>query len=197
MNSEKSNSYSHHVRSPEIIVQYSSILVFNRKISLEFSHILTDGTGALLFLKALVAEYLFIQGIKPKDWRDIMRPGQSLNPEELEDAYKRYYKKDVPRPQKKESAFHIPGKLLEKGRYNIITGVIPLKPLLEKTKAYKVSLTEFISALYIFSLQEYTHNLPGRKMKKLLLIIPKVVHLFTFISCYDNWQMKMLNKNIS
>ena len=34
------------------------VIAFNNRIAVEFFHSLTDGTGALIFLKSLVAEYL-------------------------------------------------------------------------------------------------------------------------------------------
>ncbi len=40
------------------------ILYFKKRISLEVSHILTDGTGGIIFLNAIVNEYLSLTGIK-------------------------------------------------------------------------------------------------------------------------------------
>jgi hypothetical protein len=34
------------------------VIVYHNRIAVEFFHSLTDGTGALIFLKNLVAEYL-------------------------------------------------------------------------------------------------------------------------------------------
>lgn len=40
------------------------VIYYKNRISVEYFHILTDGTGALIFLKTLVAEYLRILGAK-------------------------------------------------------------------------------------------------------------------------------------
>ncbi len=40
------------------------IVYYNNRISVEFFHILTDGTGGIIFLKTLTAEYLRLFGIK-------------------------------------------------------------------------------------------------------------------------------------
>lgn len=39
------------------------VLYYNNRISVEFFHVLTDGTGGLILLKALIAEYLRLNGI--------------------------------------------------------------------------------------------------------------------------------------
>jgi hypothetical protein len=49
------------------------VKAFKNRISVEFSHILTDGIGALSFLKALVAEYLRLSGVNITDWGDIIK----------------------------------------------------------------------------------------------------------------------------
>jgi hypothetical protein len=39
------------------------VLYYKERISVKFFHILTDGTGGMIFLKTLTAEYLRLQGI--------------------------------------------------------------------------------------------------------------------------------------
>jgi hypothetical protein len=40
------------------------VLYYNNRISVEFFHVLTDGVGGLMFLKALTAEYLRLMGVE-------------------------------------------------------------------------------------------------------------------------------------
>ena len=74
------------------------ILYFERKISVEFSHIITDGTGALAFLRALVAQYLRLQGVEPIEASDLKLPDQEIEPEEYEDSFKTFYDPAIPPP---------------------------------------------------------------------------------------------------
>ena len=48
------------------------ILYFKKRIAVEFSHIITDGTGAMEFLKALLYEYLVLVG-HDIDWPDVLK----------------------------------------------------------------------------------------------------------------------------
>ncbi len=88
-------------------------------------------------------------------------------PEEFEDGYNRYYKQKIPLPFRKEDAFHIKGKKIDRNLYNIITGIADVNLLLKKAKSFNVSLTEFLTALYIKSLIEYIASKPSMKQKKI------------------------------
>ncbi len=50
------------------------VRAFQNRIAVEFHHSLTDGTGALTFLRAIVGEYLRLQGKEVNDWLDVFQP---------------------------------------------------------------------------------------------------------------------------
>lgn len=144
------------------------ILYFKNKISVEFSHILTDGTGALIFLKSLVTHYFKLQGIQIKDYKGVFNPDGQPEVEEFEDSYRKHYNNLIPNPRKKDKAFHVPEKLIDANKYNIITAEISSFEVLKISKKYKVSLTEFIIAHYIYSIYKYIINKPEKITNKLL-----------------------------
>ena len=71
------------------------VLWYNNRISVEFFHILTDGTGGMVFLKTLVATYLRLLGgiCAETDLPDIDAPPAA---EEVENAFLRAEKTDTP-----------------------------------------------------------------------------------------------------
>lgn len=144
------------------------VLYFEKKISVEFSHILTDGTGGLCFLKALIAEYLSVNNVKAANWGHVFNLSEKPDKTETEDAYIKYYNKDIPYPEKKLKAFHLPDNIMPKEYYNIITGIINVDQIKNITKKHNVSITEFLTALYLFSLQEYIFLQPQAKIKKII-----------------------------
>jgi NRPS condensation-like uncharacterized protein len=144
------------------------VLYYNQKISVEFSHAVTDGTGALIFLKSLLVEYFRLKGIETKEFEGFFRYNEIPDEEEYEDAFKKYYNKKIPKRRKKSRAFHFPFPLKEKGVYHIVTGVIPVRDVLAKAKEYNISLTEFLLALYFESILEVIYALPPKKRKKLI-----------------------------
>ncbi|HHU90292.1 MAG TPA: hypothetical protein GXZ22_04455 [Clostridiaceae bacterium] len=134
------------------------------RISVEFCHVLTDGTGGMTFLKALIYEYLRRKGKDPGKPGDI--PVDILPEEAAEDAYNRFYKSPLPLPDKGRKAFHIKGKMLYPGAIMITTGIIPLDAIIKEAKKYKVSLTAFLVAVYIDALQELQDSQVAQNPKK-------------------------------
>lgn len=134
------------------------------RIAVEFCHVLTDGTGGITFLKALVYDYLKRKGKDPGEPGDI--PVELLSGEEAEDAYNRFYKSPLPLPDKGRKAFHLKGKLLYPGSIMITTGIVLLEDIIREAKKYKVSLTAFLVAVYIDALQELQDSLVARNPKK-------------------------------
>lgn len=124
------------------------VLYYNNRISIEISHSITDGTGVIFFLKTLLIEYFNLLGILTNTY-------DKLNKEEAEDAFKKYYIKNIPNPPKLTKAFHFPFKLNSKGEYYIITGIIPVDILVNTAKKYNSSLTQFLLALYFDTIQDY------------------------------------------
>ncbi len=84
------------------------VLVKGKTISVEFSHILTDGTGAFEFLKTLLFTYFEKCCINLPEHIPFVKPEEKLLEEEYEDAYKRYFKKVASKPPQISNAFHVP-----------------------------------------------------------------------------------------
>ncbi|HEY6063648.1 MAG TPA: hypothetical protein VIV35_08570, partial [Chitinophagaceae bacterium] len=81
------------------------ILAKDTMISVEFSHILTDGTGAFEFLKTLLLVYLERCGLPIPPGIPFHHPGELPLTGEYEDSYNHYFKKIYSRPLKSPKAF--------------------------------------------------------------------------------------------
>jgi hypothetical protein len=121
-------------------------------IAVDFSHILTDGTGGLIFLGTLVTRYLELCGVNIDDWAPFLDPSEAASAEEYEDAHNRFFDPRAPRPARLSKAYRLPGPL--EHRYRIITGRMAVSGVLERARAHGVSLTEYLGALYLFSLMQ-------------------------------------------
>lgn len=145
------------------------ILVRENRVSVEFSHILTDGSGAFEFLRTLLFTYLGNCGHNLPEDISYFRPGESISEEEYEDAFNRYFEKGKPPMRRMSGAFHLPFTLNEKPRFSVLTGIIPACEILKAAKSYNVSLTVYLIAVYLHALQEVYYGLPSpvkRKCKK-------------------------------
>ena len=62
------------------------VIYYNNRISVEFFHILTDGTGGMIFLKTLVSEYFRLLGINNKG-KDILKINDLPNEKEIANEF--------------------------------------------------------------------------------------------------------------
>lgn len=142
------------------------ILVKDNKISVEFSHILTDGTGAFEFLKTLLLTYFIKCGHSIPEEVSWRRPEEIAPKEEYEDAFKRYFEKLSAPSISVPKAFNLPFSLKRKPAFEVLLGIIPIKELIGKAKEYEVSLTVYLIAVYLYALQQIHEQLPERIKKR-------------------------------
>lgn len=151
------------------------VLVLDNRVSVEFSHLLTDGGGAYEYFKTLIVVYLGLTGTQvPADFK-YLRPDEDPLPEEFEDAYNRYFKENIPASVKKPRAFHVPFPLRGRPALSVLFGAIPHAELKAKAKEKGVNITVYLTSAYLFVLQEIYEDLRSRRHKrfgKLSLEIP-------------------------
>jgi len=147
---------------------------YNRRIAVEFFHVLSDGTGGMCFLKTLVAEYLRIKyGAQIPRSGDILDCTEEPKQEELEDAYLKYAR-NVTRSRREPNSFYIKGTPENDDFVNIITGMIPVDELLRRSHEKGVTLTEYLTAVLILSIDrlQRSHIKPQRRMRPIKICIP-------------------------
>jgi len=128
------------------------IIVRSNRISVEFIHILTDGSGALEYLKSLLYTYFNLTGRHISSPGKIILPGTEVPEEEYEDAYRKFYRR-LPPPAKLDKAWHLPFRLNNRPRLRVLSAEMKVDKILELARKYKVSVTEYFLAVYFYSLQ--------------------------------------------
>ena len=129
------------------------VLVKDKTISVEFSHILTDGNGALDFLKSLLILYLKNCGTNFPRELSFHRPKDIPEKEEYEDAYKRHFKKIGGTKLKLSKAFHLPFRLKLKPRFEVLKAIIQSDDIMKQVKKNGVSLNDYLVSVFLFSMQ--------------------------------------------
>ena len=102
------------------------VTYFDRRINLEVFHAVTDGLGAVNFLKALVYRYLDLK----KNSRTGHRASQKISSDvsmNVEDSYVRHYKKTEKRKYSSRRAYHLAGEALPLDEENVLHGYVDLK----------------------------------------------------------------------
>lgn len=149
------------------------VLYFNRKISLEVFHSLTDGTGAMEFLKTLVYQYL---QYKKRDVRDdglILLPENEPDYMETEDSFSNYANNKDRNVFRKEDrpSYQISGTLLNTEGMNIIHGIMNAGLINNYAKSLGTTLTGFFTALMIQVIGKKA-LLKSNRPKKITIAIP-------------------------
>lgn len=140
------------------------------RINFEVFHALTDGTGAMKFLKELVKNYL-IYAHTEQEFPDLPEEEDVTEKDHEEDSFSQYYSEKIPKlKEKKETAARIPGRRLPQEEMHITEAVISVKETLEKSRKYGVSLTIFLTAVMLCAIQK---EMPREKMGKWIsLMVP-------------------------
>lgn len=146
-------------------------LVWNNSVSLEVSHILTDGGGAFEFLKTVLILYSQECGATiPSDY-PFKNPDEEYEEEEYEDAYKRYFKEDIPPIVKRSKAFHLPFSVRPSPRFRRMNAVVSMPDIKRVSKEKGVSITIYLVAVYLYVLQDIFENLSPLNRHKVNKII--------------------------
>jgi NRPS condensation-like uncharacterized protein len=155
------------------------ILVRENRISVEFIHILTDGGGAFEYLKSLLYTYFSLDGNTISSSEGIVLPESPVSEEEMEDGYKKFFRKKTPPPGKLTKAWHLPFSLNDKPRLTVIRTDIALDRLLEVSRSFNATITEYLVSVYLFSLQAIylEEKASGKKQKRGVLRIEVPVNM--------------------
>lgn len=156
---------------------YRVIIKANR-ISVEFIHILTDGEGALEYLKSLLYTYLTLTGRHISSPGEIILPGTPVSEEEVEDGYNKFFKK-LPPPAATVKAWQLPFGLNKKPRLRVLSAEVNVDEILGISRKYQVSVTAYIVSVYHFSLQKIfiSENGKSKKDKRKVLRIEVPVNM--------------------
>jgi len=142
-------------------------------IALEVFHAVTDGAGALVFLKTLIAEYLeqLHPGLKIPPEHGVKDRGELPHEGELEDSFRRHYRVKPRRQSLGLRSFRLKGSPLPNKESSQITGILSTDALKTRCAEAGVRVSEYLSAVYLYALAE-VQKAQGRSRKPVRLSLP-------------------------
>ena len=149
------------------------VIAYEKRIAVEIFHSITDGNGALIFLKTLVAEYLLQKyGIAVPAENGVLGRLEEPSEEEMEDSFQKYAGKRHA-SRKATDAWKTKGTPEADDFKHITCFRIPVDQTLKLAHSYGVSLTTFLSAAMMQALQnlqkEKVTNIRRRKPIKIFI----------------------------
>ncbi|PKM51140.1 MAG: hypothetical protein CVV02_08300 [Firmicutes bacterium HGW-Firmicutes-7] len=145
------------------------ILYYKNHINVEFSHSIADGSGVIIFVKTLLLQYFKIKkGIKCESLEGAIDINTEVDVMEFEDSFNKYYKKEIPTAKRSHKAVHFDFPLIEKGKYILLTGIVPIDSMKKQAKLMGCTITQLVTAYYFDAIQAYINGLSNKEKKKML-----------------------------
>lgn len=147
------------------------VYYLDNKITLETFHALSDGTGALQFLKSITFTYFRLRGF------DLSSEGKILSEKpyskkESEDNFVSNYDKNNKLNLKEDKAYHITGESFSRHWVFLLKIKFDTTSFISMIKAkYQVTLTQYITALFAYSIYSESLDFVGKK-KPIKALIP-------------------------
>lgn len=150
------------------------VIAYENRIAVELFHSLTDGNGALVFLKSLVAEYLLQKhGVHCPAEKGVLGRLEEPSSSELEDSFQKYAG-TVTASRKATDAWRLLGTPEKDGFMNLTCFRIPSQAVLDKAHEYGVTATTFLCACLMMAMQQLQcESIPNpARRKSIKVLIP-------------------------
>lgn len=148
------------------------VLVYERRIAVEIFHSLTDGNGALIFLKSLLAEYIQQKhGIYIPAENGVLGRLEEPSEEELEDSFLKYSGK-LCASRRENTAWRLTGTPEPGDFLHVTCFKIPVKSMLDVAHEYGVTLTTFLGAVIMQAMQySQKDKIPNSNRRKPIKVL--------------------------
>lgn len=137
------------------------VTYFDRRINFEVFHALTDGLGAVTFLKTLTQRYLDLSKSTDVSWNSSDAQTPQQKPFQVDDSYLENYQENSGRKYSSAPAYQLKGRFHPLGSGQVLHGFVDVKELKAVCKQYDVSITKYLAAVMIWSIwKEYLGGKP-------------------------------------
>lgn len=140
------------------------VTYFENKINIDIFHALTDGGSGAVFFKEIIYSYLEL--MHPNDFNDEERKTRKVqtNADNTEDSYIKNYDKKAKSNASGKKAYILRGEKIRLGAISAIHEIIDLEDLKRETKKNEVTVTQYLTAVLIYSI--YQENYVKNRGKK-------------------------------
>lgn len=130
------------------------VLYYKKRISFELFHSISDGTGAITFLKALIAEYLTLMGKKISLDETVLDIDETVAEEELVNEFNNAKGSDDLSTFMDKKSLQLDGKLCDLNITKILHFKLNSKQLKNVSKGYGGTVTAYILAIMFLAARD-------------------------------------------
>ncbi|NMA22350.1 MAG: hypothetical protein GX938_02430 [Spirochaetales bacterium] len=142
------------------------VIYSERRIGVECFHALTDGGGALAYLKLLVERYAELSGLATFSFTDGLKWDSKAAKEEFSDPFQTLYDPKVRAPKMVGRAYHRKGSPPRSQAVKVIRAQMPSIQVRERAKSRGLTIGEYFSAVYLYTLQELQQKERSKKIRR-------------------------------
>lgn len=129
------------------------VTYYQNKINVEIFHALTDGSTAIEFVKTIVYHYLNL--CYPNNFnKQFSIKNVQADTQNIEDSYLKNYQKSLHSKENSQRAYILKGKKLPPYQIGVTHGFISLKPLIKTCRRLKVTVSQYFTAVLIYSIYQ-------------------------------------------
>ncbi len=166
---EKEKNYPCKYIDPKTNNQYLfKVTYFEKKINIDVFHSLTDGNSATNFFKEII--YTYIELSHPEKFNKEYRVDRKIK-YNTEDSYIKNYDKKSKNNNTNRKAYILSGKKIPLGGISVIHEIINIKQLKEVCQKYNVTITQYLTAVLIYSIYEGNYK-KARGKRPIKICIP-------------------------
>ncbi len=138
------------------------ITYFDKKINIDIFHALTDGGGGIVFFREIVYTYLELSHHNILDKKERLARKIEYN---MEDSYMKNYNKNLSSRQSSKKAYILKGRKIKLGAVSAIHQIIDLEALKDICKKENATVTQYLSAVLIYSIYNTNYKKSNRPIK--------------------------------
>lgn len=143
------------------------VTYFENKVNIDIFHSLTDGNGGTIFFREII--YTYLELMYPEVLNDEGRKTRKIE-YNTEDSYMKNYDKKAKSNASSRKAYVISGEKIKLGAISAIHQIIDLEDLKRECKRYNATITQYLTAVLIYSIyQEKYIKYKGKKPIKVCI----------------------------
>lgn len=136
---------------------------YKNMINIDFFHLLTDGAGAINFVKSVLSNYLDLRN----------KTDYNKNEKKYEVSYQDEFLKNYDKNYKESSGYknvYLFPEKVKRGVNNTYHYTVKIEDIKKVSKANNATITEYLTALYVYALSSSIYNKSSKK--EIALTVP-------------------------
>ena len=163
------------------------VFYYRNRISAEFFHSLTDGSGGLIFIKTLAVEYLRLGNVDAEFDHGALDIGEEPKKEETEDAFLHIPLPKVRASRKETLAYHFSATAEIPHTLRLIAASIDCEKLKQKSRELGVSVTEYLTSSIIWAAYRDQESRHPRRLMPIRVSVPVNMRAFYPVNTLRNF----------